>query len=171
MKKHTAHSDAAIQHDHSELEVKVTQLTDQVTDLDTKLRTALADYQNIRKELEKQQEMQQAMLKKRVFSDLIEIFSDLHFALDQFPVELKENSSVLGILNIIAKYKDLLKSHGVTEISFTEGDIYDANVAEVLGIIPHAEFDNAVAQTIQPGYRIGDVLVKPARVMIYKKQL
>lgn len=153
----------------SELESKVTQLSEQVTDLDTKLRTALADYQNIRKELEKQHELRESILKKHVFNDLIDIFSDLFFAMEQLPAELKQDNHIQGLTHIIAKYKDLMRNHGVTEISFAEGDAYDPKFAEVLGVINHSEFDNKVAQLVQPGYRIGEVLVKPARVMIYKK--
>ncbi|MFZ6022500.1 MAG: nucleotide exchange factor GrpE [Patescibacteria group bacterium] len=152
-----------------ELQIKVEQLSEQVTDLDTKLKTALADYQNIRKEIEKQQDLRESMLKKHVFNDLIEIFSDLFFAVEQLPTNLKEESHIHGILHIMSKYKDLLKNHGVTEISFEEGSEYEAKHAEVLGIVNHETYDNKVAQTIQPGYRIGDVLIKPARVMIYRK--
>jgi len=152
-----------------QLETKVAQLSDQVNDLDVKLKTALADYQNIRKELEKQHELRESILKKHVFNDLIDIFSDLFFALEQLPEELKKDTHINGLTHIIAKYKDLLRNHGVTEISFAEGDQYDPKFAEVLGVVSHAEFDNKVAQLIQPGYRIGEVLVKPARVMIFKK--
>ncbi|MCC7304488.1 nucleotide exchange factor GrpE [bacterium] len=155
----------------AELEVQVQQLLEKVTDLDTKLRTALADYQNVRKEIEKQQELRESMLKKYVFNDLIDIFSDLFFAVEQMPEEAKKDSNIQGIVMIMAKYKDLLRNHGVTEITFKEGDDYDARFAEVLGVVQHATLDSKVAQTIQPGYRIGEVLIKPARVMIYKKQI
>jgi molecular chaperone GrpE (heat shock protein) len=149
---------------------KITTLSDQVVDLETKLKTALADYQNMRREVEMQRELQQAIIKKRVFSDLIDLFTDIFYAVEQLPDELKGNSSMQGISLILAKYKDLLKNHGVTEVSFAEGDAYDATIAEVLGVINHAEYDMKVAQTIQPGYKIGEVIIKPARVMIYRKQ-
>jgi molecular chaperone GrpE (heat shock protein) len=150
---------------------KVTSLSDQVVDLDTKLKSALADYQNMRREVETQQTLQQAMVKKRVFSDLIELFTDIFYAIEQLPQDLTNNESIKGISLILSKYKDLLKNHGVTEISFQEGDDYDATVAEVLGVVTHTDFDLKVAQTIQPGYRIGEVIIKPARVMIYKKEV
>lgn len=156
---------------NTEVDAQVESLTTQVTDLDLKLRTALADYQNIRKELERQQEMRESMLKKHVFSDLIDIFTDLFMAVEQLPAELKQDSHMAGIVMIMMKYKDLLNAHGVTEITFAEGADYDPKVAEVLGIVPNVEFDNKVAQTIQPGYKIGEVLIKPARVMIYRKEI
>jgi molecular chaperone GrpE (heat shock protein) len=150
---------------------KITSLSEQVVDLDTKLKGALADYQNMRREVETQQVLQQAMVKKRVFSDLIDLFTDIFYAVEQLPKDLSENESIKGISLILSKYKDLLKNHGVTEVSFKEGDDYDATIAEVLGVITHPEYDLKVAQTIQPGYKIGEVLVKPARVMIYKKEV
>lgn len=153
-----------------ELEAQVAQLSAQITDLDSKLRTALADYQNIRKEVESQQTLREAMVKKHVFGDLIDLFTDLFFAVEQIPTELQKNSHVHGVIHIMEKYKDILKAHGVTEISYKEGDAYDSKNAEVLGIVNHAEMDGVIAQLIQPGYRIGDVLVKSAKVMIYKKQ-
>jgi len=153
--------------DNQELQLEL--LTEQVTSLDIKLRTALADFQNLRKELEKQHEMRESVIKKHVFNDLIDIFSDLFFAVEQFPEELKKDSHIAGIVNIMAKYKELLKNHGVTEISFLEGADYDPKYAEVLGIVNHKELTNKIAQTIQPGFRIGEILIKPARVMIYKK--
>lgn len=153
-----------------ELEAQVSQLSEQITDLDAKLRTALADYQNIRKEVEAQQALRESMVKKHVFGDLIELFTDLFFAVEQMPRELQENAHVHGVVHIMEKYKNILKAHGVTEISYKEGDAYDSKNAEVLGIVNHAEMDGVIAQLIQPGYRIGEVLVKSAKVMIYKKQ-
>ncbi len=151
------------------LEKQVEALTQQVTDLDVKLRGALADYQNMRREQTQQQELRESMIKKHVFADLIEIFSDLFYAVDQLEPEMRKDSHMEGIVQIMMKYKDLLKNHGVTEITFNEGDEYDAQVAEVLGIVSHTEMDNKVAQLIQPGYKIGEVLIKPARVMMYRK--
>jgi molecular chaperone GrpE (heat shock protein) len=150
---------------------KVSELSEYTLDLETKLKTALADYQNMRHEIETQQAMQQAMVKKRVFSDLIELFTDIFYAVEQLPTEIKDSSSLQGISLILAKYTDLLKNHGVTEITFAEGDDYDASKAEVLGVLTHNEYDLKVAQTIQPGYRIGEVMIKPARVMIYRKEM
>lgn len=150
---------------------KVSELSEYTLDLEMKLKTALADYQNLRHEIETQKAMQQAMVKKRVFSDLIELFTDVFYAVEQLPTEIKDSSSLQGISLILSKYTDLLKNHGVTEITFAEGDEYDAENAEVLGVLTHNELDLKVAQTIQPGYRIGEVLIKPARVMIYRKEI
>lgn len=155
--------------DTSVIDKKIEELSTQVSDLDVKLRSALADYQNLKKELEKQHEMQTAIVKKRVFSDLIDIFTDLFFALEQLPQDLQDNPNIHGITHIMSKYQDLLRNHGVTEIVFKEGDDYNSELAEVLGIVNHEEISGKVAQMIQPGYKIGDVMIRPARVMIYKK--
>jgi len=147
---------------------EIDSLNEQLTDLDVKLRTALADYQNLKKELEKQHELKTAMVKKSVFSDLIDLFSDIFFAVEQLPKETQEDSNISGVFLILNKYHDLLKNHGVSEILFSEGDDYDAGEAEVLGVVAHPELNHKVAQTIQPGYKIGEVMIKPAKVMIYK---
>lgn len=153
-----------------ELEKRVTDLETKIQDTDAKLRMALSDYQNMLREVEKQRNFAADMLKKQVFSDLIEIFTDLFMGIEQLPKELKEDAHIKGLVMIISKYKELLTKHNVTEISYKEGDSYDAAKAEVIGIIPSKEHDNKVSQTVQPGYCINDVLIKPARILVFKKQ-
>lgn len=152
-----------------ELLKKVDELEIRVTDSENKLRTALADYQNMLREVDKQRAFVTDMIKKDVFSDLIELFTDLYMSLEQLPAEMKEDSHIQGVSIIVTKYRDLLKKHNVTELSFKEGDSYDPAKAEVVGIIPDAEKDGVIHSTMQPGYSINDVLIKPARVMIFKK--
>lgn len=151
------------------LEARITELESKVQDTETKLKSALADYQNMLREVDTQREFTSSLIKRAVFKDLIDLFTDLYFGLEQLPKELRENSYVVGLEGIIAKYRDLLKKHEITEIRFNDGDAYDPGKAEAVGIIPDAEKDGKVASTVQPGYSINDVLIKPARVMIFKK--
>lgn len=153
-----------------ELEKRVTDLESRLEETDGKLRMALADYHNVLKEVEKQRSFAADMLKKQVFSDVIGLFTDLFFGVEQLPQEMRDNPHIQGITFIIQKYKDLLKKHGVTELIYNEGDATDHSKAEVVGIVAHPEYDNKVAKTVEPGYCINDVLIKPARILVYKKQ-
>lgn len=148
--------------------IKIAELEQKLADSDAKMKSALADYQNIVKEVEKQRSFLADIVKKAVFSDLIELFTDLYMSIDQLPADLKDDTHISGVVLIINKYKDLLAKHGVTEITFAEGENYDPSKAEVVGFLESEEYKGKVAQTVQPGYVINDVIIKPARVLIYK---
>src|SRR5690606_20308490 len=96
------------------LENKIQELELRIADTESKLRSALADYQNLLREVEKQRNFLADIIKKEVFSDLIDVFTDLYIGIEQIPQDLKDNSHISGILIIINKYRDLLKKHNVT---------------------------------------------------------
>jgi len=169
MKKQTQDDSTAQIPDTIDVNIaKIAELEEKLLDSDTKLKGVLADYQNMLKEVERQRNFLADIVKKAVFSDLIELFTDLYISIDQLPSELKNDTHVSGVVLIINKYKDLLTRHGVTEITFTEGDAYDPSKAEVIGFLENEAHKGKVAQTVQPGYIINDVIIKPARVLIYK---
>jgi len=149
---------------------KIVELENKIVEIESKLLMALADYQNMLKEVEKQRAFMANIIKKDVFSDLIELFTDLYLGIDQLPLELKNEAHITGIVAIISKYRDLLAKHGVTEITFIEGDNYDPSKAEVVGFLEPSESEKSgkIAQTVQPGYCIKEVIIRPARVLIYK---
>lgn len=160
---------APVQSEDTSTNDEVAQLKELVAVTQDQLKTALADYQNMLKQVEQQKAFTADLIKKAVFSDLIDLFTDLAMGMDQLPAELRENPHVSGFTGIILKYRDLLNKHGVTELLFAEGDQYDPGKAEVVGMLVDESKAGKVAQTVQPGYAINNVLIKPARVIIFRK--
>ena len=64
-----------------------------------------------------------------------------------------------------------LESAGVTRIDQT-GVPFDPNVHEAVTTqpTPNPEQDHTVGQVIQPGYKMRDVLLRPARVVVLTSQ-
>lgn len=147
---------------------KISQLEDKVNDLNNKLLMTLADYQNLVKSVERQKEQLVSIVKKDVFADLIELFTDLYVSIDALDDKAKDNPYIRGVLQIIEKYKNLLKKHGVDEISFKEGDAIDPNYMQVIAYEPSDKLDNKVFKVVEPGYKIGDYVLRPARVIAFK---
>ncbi len=147
----------------------VEKLEAEVADLKNKLLKALADYQNLQKDFERREKHIMELVKKEVFKDLLELFSDLYISVDALDDKAKENPYIKGVLLVLEKYKQLLKKHGVEEISPVAGEPYDFNVAEVIGVENHSVHDNKIKQTVEPGYKIGRYILRPAKVIVYKK--
>lgn len=148
---------------------EIIKLKSEIDDIRNKLLKALADYQNLQKDCQRREKHIMDLVKKEVFKDLLDLFSDLYISVDALDDKAKENPYIQGVLLILEKYKDLLKKHGVEEISLEHGDTYDFNLAEVIGVEPHEKHDNKVKQTVEPGYKIGPYVLRPAKVIVYKK--
>jgi molecular chaperone GrpE len=74
-----------------------------------------------------------------------------------------------GLQMVHAQFKDLLTSEGVSEIS-TVGEQFDPNLHEAIATEPAGERpENEIVTEIQKGYRIGEEMLRPARVKVATK--
>ncbi len=142
----------------------------QLANLKQELLKALADFQNYQKRVEQRKQQEHNLLKRDVFKDIITLFENLHIALENLSKEIKEHSEIKGIILILEQYKDILKKHGVQEITYKVGDVPDISATEIIGTQPADNKQNkkgTVAQLVTPGYKIGDIVIKPARVIVW----
>jgi len=60
-----------------------------------------------------------------------------------------------------------LEQHGIEKIA-PDGEAFDPNLAEALRMDPvdSPELDGTVTETLRPGYRLGECLIRPARVAV-----
>ena len=57
---------------------------------------------------------------------------------------------------------------GAEIIECKPGDVFDAEVHEAIGVVHEGKKDGTVATVVQNGYRLGDIIVRPARVIVNK---
>ena len=64
-----------------------------------------------------------------------------------------------------------LRKQGVETIR-PDGEPFDPNVAEAVRMqeVASADLDGKVTETVQPGYRLGDLVIRPAKVAVGKKE-
>lgn len=154
----------------SKKDLQIKQLNAQISDLKNKLLKALADYQNLLKEIERKEKELVYIAKKEVFKDLMELFTDLYISVQNLDDKARENPYIKGVLLILEKYENLLKKHGVEQIVYSQGQEYSLADAEIIGVEEHPEHDNKVKTTVEPGYKIGPYILRPAKIIVYKKK-
>ncbi|SDU78007.1 molecular chaperone GrpE [Arcanobacterium phocae] len=72
---------------------------------------------------------------------------------------------------IMEKLEGTLRTNVKLERFGSEGDIFDPNLHEALMATTSSEVsEEQVAQLIQPGYKIGDRVIRPARVGVIKPE-
>ena len=128
------------------------------------LRRVAADFDNYRKRVAREQAQLYARAGERVVAKLLPVLDDLVRALEA--AEHHEEAKVLeGVRMTKDALAGVLASEGVEEIS-TEG-AFDPHVHEALMTQPAEGVEPGhIAHVIQRGYRLGDVVLRPARVIV-----
>ncbi len=112
----------------------------------------------------------------RAQADLVERFLDVLddltrvAALDPADEKVTVQSIVEGIDLVEQKFLKTLADAGTELLEPSEGDPFDPEVMEAMMRVPTDDeaLDDAVAQLFAKGYRMGQTLVRPARVSVYK---
>ena len=128
------------------------------------LRRVAADFDNYRKRVAREQLQLMTRSGERVVAKLLPVLDDLERA-----VEAAEHHEDAKVLEGVRMTKDalagVLASEGVEEIA-TDGP-FDPHVHEALMTQPvEGVAAGHVAQVVLRGYRIGDAVLRPARVIV-----
>ena len=123
-----------------------------------------ADFDNYRKRAVRDQERLVAHAHERLVRELLPVLDDLARALEA--AERHEEAQLVeGVQLVERALRGALAKEGLTEIE-TEG-LFDPHVHEALLTQPSADAEpGTVLEVVQRGYRLGDKVVRPARVIV-----
>ncbi|MBO4301222.1 MAG: nucleotide exchange factor GrpE [Desulfovibrio sp.] len=132
---------------------------------DMRLRTA-AEMENFKKRLAREHEEQMHYAAEKVLSDLLPTLDNLDLALQYG----SKNDACKDLLQGVAMTQKLLldavAKHGLKPVG-KEGDEFDPNVHEAVGFEEKPDYaPNSVARVLQHGYKLGERLLRPAKVMV-----
>lgn len=106
--------------------------------------------------------------------DMLSVSDNLRRALETVPEEVKAaadaglKSFIEGVDITERAMLSALERHGVKKL-FPEGERFDPNFHQAMFEVPNADVPaNTVVQVVQPGYSIGDRVLRPAMVGVAK---
>ena len=131
---------------------------------DDRLLRLAADFDNYKKRAAREREEYVALANERLLKELLPVLDDLERALnaaeDHEEAQLEE-----GVRLVHRSLASLLARNGVEEIA-TDGK-FDPHVHEALLAQPAEDREQGdVLDVIQKGYKLGDRVVRPARVIV-----
>jgi molecular chaperone GrpE len=127
------------------------------------LKRVAADFDNYKKRVARDQESLVARAHERLVKELLPVLDDLERALHA-AAEHEEAKLEDGVRLVHRELRDALAKEGLEEIS-TDGG-FDPHVHEALLSQPSDADDGAIIEVVQKGYRLGDRVLRPARVVI-----
>ncbi len=127
------------------------------------LRTR-ADFDNFRKRMEREAEARRISAKKEILLDMLKYID--YF--DQARKQVQDPAAAKGLEIMARQFHELLDKHGVRPIECI-GEPFDPEEHEGVGYIATDEHpEGCVAEELCCGYKLGDTLLQPARVMVAK---
>jgi molecular chaperone GrpE len=131
---------------------------------------AQADYQNLLAETERKNREWAALSTWRVIEAFLPVYSNFYAAAAHTPEDAGgwENWAK-GVLFIQKQFKDILSDHGVTEMN-PVGELFDIHRHEAVGEEHSDEYDDGhVIRQVDIGYEMNGKVLRPARVVVCKK--
>jgi len=132
--------------------------------VDDRLLRLAADFENYKKRAARERAEYVALANERLLSELLPILDDLERALAAAE-EHEEAQLEEGVRLVHRSLASLLERNGVQAIP-TDGK-FDPHVHEALLAQPAEDREQGdVLDVVQKGYRLGDRVVRPARVIV-----
>ena len=140
---------------------------------DRALRVA-ADMENLRRRTARDVHDARAYAVANFARDMLSVSDNLRRALDAIPAEAKTSGDA-GFMALIDGVElteramlTALERHGVKKLA-PEGEKFDPNFHQAMFEVPNPDVPaNTVVQVVQPGYSIGERVLRPAMVGVAK---
>ena len=135
-------------------------------ELKTRLGRLAADFESYRRRTQEDVDAAQGQGVAKAAEALMPVYDDLDRALSmgtEDPAKL-----IPGMQAVQSKVLLVFGGLGL-EATGREGEVFDPRWHEAIQVVP-ADEDDVIVQVYQIGFRMGDRLVRPARVVVGKKQ-
>jgi molecular chaperone GrpE len=147
----------------AELEERLAEVERERDEYLNDLKRVAADFENYRKRVARDQEGLVARAHERIVKELLPVLDDLERALEA-AAEHEEAKLEEGVRLVHRELVEALAREGLVEVE-TDGP-FDPHVHEALLSQPSEKEDGSVIEVLQKGYRLGDRVLRPARVVV-----
>ncbi|HBE90299.1 MAG: nucleotide exchange factor GrpE [Candidatus Andersenbacteria bacterium RIFCSPHIGHO2_12_FULL_46_9] len=129
---------------------------------------AQADLDNYRRRVHQEQHQQNAQVKRRLIYDLMPLIDNFRAITIHLPADLKDNVWAQGVLHVARQLEQLLHQYEVVPIN-ESGQPFNPILHEAVATVKDdAVSSGSVVEVMQTGYRIGDQVIRPAKVKVAK---
>ncbi len=132
-------------------------------------KRAQADFDNYRKRMAAEVQAATARGKSELIREVVPVLDDLERAIQAAGLDPEgdsEDGLAHGVLLVFRSLRDSLARNGIEAVDPT-GEKFDPTWHEALSTLPADGVEpGTVVETMQKGYRLGEQLIRPARVVV-----
>lgn len=144
------------------------ELEQQAAELTEALQRERADSVNLRRRYEEHIASLKEVVKTSVIEELLPVIDNFERALKHVPADLQGNDYIKGVAGVVKQFEDTLTQMGVEKIK-TVGEHFDPALHEAVGVEDGDGEHEVVSEELQPGYRLGDTVIRHAMVKVKKE--
>jgi molecular chaperone GrpE len=157
-------------------EPTVADLKEQIEEMTAQRDEYLAGWQRAKADFVNYKKEEAARLQEIAKYGSKDLIKDLILILDGYDLALKmtkgnnekESGIDNGIIIIRSQIEDILKKRGLAKIEIKPGDNFDPAVAEAMVEIESEHPVGSIVEVAEPGYRLYEKVLRPARVIVSK---
>ncbi|MFJ9555526.1 nucleotide exchange factor GrpE [Nocardiopsis sp. NPDC101807] len=132
---------------------------ERVIELTNDIKRVQAEYSNYRKRVERDRVAVREMATAQVLGELLPILDDIGRA--------RDHDELNGGFKAVGEALEASVTKLGLERYADQGDEFDPNIHEALTLVPVPNISvQSVIEVFQPGYRIGERILRPARVVV-----
>jgi molecular chaperone GrpE len=149
---------------------KQLELEQQIGELTADLQRTRADFENYRKRNEAEKTSAREAGQTGAILKLLPVIDNIERAIAYAPEELKENTWVQGVANLVKNLEKSLDNLDLKRIDATPGTTFDPELHSAIQFDEDAAGDREViAEELQAGYILGDHPIRHAMVKVTRQ--
>lgn len=146
------------------------ELEQQLGELTLDLQRTRADFENYRKRVDAEKQAARESGQASAVLKLLPVIDNIERAIGHTPEDLKDNSWVQSVANLVKHLEKSLESLNLTRINAKPGTDFNPELHEAIQFDEEAEGEKEViAEELQAGYMLGGQIIRPAMVKVTKE--
>lgn len=148
------------------LNTQMARLQEELTQSKDQLLRTMADFQNFRKRNQEQAAQLRQFATENLVTALLPVLDNFErtVALIQSGASVEQTNA--GVQAVERQLRSVLEGQNVRRIE-SVGKEFDPDIHEAIGMEPSEEYAfNTVILEVEPGYKMGDKVIRPARVKV-----
>lgn len=145
-------------------EADVDAMQAEIAKLKDRLTRARADYDNLQKRQQRDAALERERVRGRVIEDFLQVYE--YGKMAEFEADRNPGPLADGVKMVVREFDRLLETQGVRPIGKV-GEAFDAAAHEACATEPGDDVEAGhVSRVIQPGYKLGDRILRHAKVAV-----
>ncbi len=166
-----ANQEAASQQVEGDLQLlaeQISKLTTEKEQINDQLLRTMADFQNYRKRTQQEQGLIRQYATESLILTLLPVMDNFERTVKASENGAPIDSLVSGVKATEKQFRFIIEQQGVTKIQ-SIGQPFDSDFHEALGTVDSDKYpSDTVVEEIEPGYKMGDKVIRHAKVRVAK---
>lgn len=153
----------------STLRSEIERLDGERKSLEDQLLRTMAEFQNFRRRKEQEADQLRTYATEKLVTSLLPVLDNFERTMAALESGAPIESVIEGVRLVDRQFRSVLESNNVKRIE-SHGQPFDPDFHEAIAAEESHELpENTVVGEVEPGYRLADKVIRPARVRVSKK--